>query len=145
MAKRLLLEAADGRIAIMEVVAGEGNREKALASFSASKWTPVNITEVDLSEIPSDRSYRNAWVVKDGIIDHDMDRAKELHKDKLRNDRAPLLAKLDLEISKALSQGRNQDVVRLEAERQRLRDVTAKPEIAAATSVEDLKKITIDE
>lgn len=145
MAKRLLLEAADGRIAIMEVVAGEGNREKALASFSASKWTPVNITEVDLSEIPSDRSYRNAWVVKDGKIDHDMDRAKELHKDKLRNDRAPLLAKLDLEISKALSQGRNQDVVRYEAERQRLRDVTAKPEIAAATSVEDLKKISIDE
>ena len=144
MAKRLLLEAADGRIAIMEVVVGEGNREKALASFSASKWTPVNITEVDLSEIPSDRSYRNAWVVKDGKIDHDMDRAKELHKDKLRNDRAPLLAKLDLEISKALSQGRNQDVVRHEAERQRLRDVTAKPEIAAAKNIDDLKKITVE-
>lgn len=144
MGKTLALKAADGRVAIMSVADGEGYEAKAIASFSATKFVPVSITEIDPAIVPTDRSYRNAWAFVDGEFKHDMDRAKELHKDKLRNARAPLLAALDLEISKALSQGRNSDVVRHEAERQRLRDVTAHPDIAKAKTIEDLKKITVE-
>lgn len=146
MGKTLVLKAPDGRVAIMSVADGEGYEEKALASFSAAKFVPVSITEIDPAAIPTDRTFRDAWNFDSEakVFDHDMDRAKKVHKDKLRNDRAPLLAALDLEISKALSQGRNSDVIRHEAERQRLRDVTEHPDITKAKTIDDLRKITVE-
>lgn len=144
MGKTLALRSSDGRVSIMVVADGEGYQEKAIASFSVSNFVPVSVTEIDPSDVPTDRSYRGAWTFSDDGFGHDMDRARELHKDKLRNARAPLLAALDLEVSKALSQGRNGDVMRHEAERQRLRDVTTHPDISKAKTIDDLKKITVE-
>jgi hypothetical protein len=94
---------------------------------------------LERSDVPTDREYRNAWTYRGGKFDHDMSKAKEAHRDKIREARKPLLDAQDLEVSKALANGDSVKVAAAEAERQRLRDATADPRINAAKTVAELK------
>ena len=40
---------------------------------------------------PSDRHFRNAWVLNGNVISEDMTKAKEIFKDKIREVRKPLM------------------------------------------------------
>lgn len=51
-----------------------------------------------------------------------LDKAKAVTKTRLRNDRAPLLQKLDVDFQRALESG--SDTSAIVAEKQRLRDIT---------------------
>jgi hypothetical protein len=99
----------------------------------------TNYQIVDSSEIPSDREYRNAWKYDNGI-NVDIDKAKEIHKDKLRIKRKPLLQRLDVDYMMALEKGDTILCKQIAEEKQKLRDITKSPEITEARSVEDLKK-----
>ena len=67
----------------------------------------------------------------------DMAKAREIHKDKIRLARAPILAELDVEFQKALEAGSSTtDIV---AKKQALRDAPADSGIAAANSADALK------
>lgn len=92
----------------------------------------VAYREVDASEIPADRTFRDAWLLD--LTVH-MPDAREIHRGRLREDRAPRLAMLDVDHLR----GRN-----VEAEKQRLRDVTADPRIDAAATPEELRALTLD-
>lgn len=72
------------------------------------------------------------------MIKINMDKAKAITKDRLRSERAPLLAKLDVEFIKAVEQGA--DTSSIVAEKQRLRDITALTE--TVSSLDDLKALT---
>lgn len=101
--------------------------------------TPVTgfrIMEPD--EPVPDADFRNAW--KDtGAITVDMPRARELHRQRLRVMRKPLLADLDVEYAKADEAGDQQEKKRIAQKKQALRDVTADPRIDAAQTTADLK------
>jgi hypothetical protein len=75
----------------------------------------------------------------DSMITVNLSKAKEIKKDMLRADRAPLLEKLDIDYIKAMEQG--QDTAAIVAEKQKLRDITKLTD--AVTSVEELKAITV--
>jgi hypothetical protein len=96
------------------------------------------------SEIPSDRSYRNAWI-DDGKIKHDMDKVRALHLDLLREQRDPVLKSLDVEWSIAMAKKDQTKADSVEAERQRLRDITTTVEsdLKKAKTIEEVKQITI--
>lgn len=94
---------------------------------------------VDVSEIPSDRTYRNAWVDNDGVK-VDMPKAVEIQKEKLRAERAPLLEALDQEFMKALEKGA--DTTAIVAEKERLRDITKLKALSDATTPEELKAVS---
>lgn len=94
-------------------------------------------------EIPQDRTYRNAWEDKKDKIGHNMDKAKEQHRDFLRRQREPLMEKLDIEYLRADEAGNQQKKKDIIKEKQRLRDITALPEIDNAQTIEELKKITL--
>ena len=67
----------------------------------------------------------------------DMAKAREIHKTKIRNARAPKLAELDIEFQKALETGASTtDIV---AKKQALRDAPADSGIAAASDTDALK------
>ena len=67
----------------------------------------------------------------------DMAKAREIHKNKIRNARTPKLADLDIEFQKALETGASTtDIV---AKKQALRDAPADSGIAAASDVAALK------
>lgn len=72
------------------------------------------------------------------MITINFDKAKDITKDRLRTERTPLLAKLDVEFIKAVEQGA--DTSSIVAEKQRLRDITALTE--TVSSLDDLKSLS---
>ena len=69
-----------------------------------------------------------------------MQKALEIKKQMIRAEREPLLAKLDIEMMRALEQG---DVVKqteIAAKKQALRDATVDPVVLSASTPEELKQ-----
>jgi hypothetical protein len=56
---------------------------------------------IEAHQIPTDRYFRNAWTDNGNAIEVDLNKAKDIQKDKLRKLRTPLLEQLDLEYLKA--------------------------------------------
>jgi uncharacterized protein YdaT len=74
-----------------------------------------------------------------GII-VDINKAKEITKDRLRQERKPLLEAQDVAFQRALES--NADTSAIVAEKQRLRDITN--QVDTMTTVEELKSITLE-
>lgn len=74
------------------------------------------------------------------MITINLDRAKEIKKESLRQERKPLLEAQDVLYMRAQEAGT--DTTAIVAEKQRLRDITMLCD--TATSVEDLKAINIE-
>jgi hypothetical protein len=72
------------------------------------------------------------------MITINFEKAKEIKKNSLREQRAPLLQQQDIAFQKALELG--QDTSAIVAEKQRLRDITNLAN--SATNLEDLKSIS---
>ena len=73
------------------------------------------------------------------IIKTDMAKAKELHRDKIREERQPLLDALDIEFQKALETDDATKKAEVIAKKQALRDAPADSAIDAATDEAGLK------
>ena len=73
----------------------------------------------------------------------DIEKAAEVQRNRIRDARGPLLAKLDQEFMRALEAGDNAAIERVKAEKQRLRDAPTDPRIATAKTVDELKCITV--
>lgn len=69
----------------------------------------------------------------------DINKAKDITKDRLRAERKPLLEAQDVAFQRALESGA--DTSTIVAEKQRLRDITN--QVNTMTTVEELKEITI--
>jgi hypothetical protein len=74
-----------------------------------------------------------------GII-VDINKAKEITKDRLRIERKPLLEAQDVAFQRALES--NADTSAIVVEKQRLRDITN--QVDTMTTVEELKSITLE-
>jgi hypothetical protein len=77
---------------------------------------------VDKKEIPTDRTFRNAWEIKNEKIVENIGKAKEIHKDRLRADRVSLLEEQDVLYMQALE--KKADTKAIVDEKNRLRDIT---------------------
>ena len=102
-----------------------------------------NVTSVEASGVtkPSDRHFRNAWILnsdKDVIIEN-MAAAKILMRDKIRDARSGLLAALDVEYMKALEAGNSSAQAEAKNKKQALRDAPAASDIADARTISQLK------
>ncbi len=73
------------------------------------------------------------------MITINLDKAKAITKDRLRAERAPLLAAQDVAFQRALET--NADTATIVAEKQRLRDITQLAD--QATTLEQLKQIDV--
>jgi len=73
------------------------------------------------------------------MITIDINKAREITKERLRAERKPLLEEQDVAFQRALESGA--DTTAIVAEKQRLRDITMLCD--TATSIEDLKAISI--
>lgn len=104
----------------------------------AAKDVPAGVSFriVDESEIPTDRTFRNAWE-DNGGIKVNMPKAKDITKDRLRADRKPLLKAQDLAFQRALETGAS--TAAIVSEKQRLRDITK--QVDALASLEELKAL----
>lgn len=87
----------------------------------------VSHREIEDSEIPSDRYFRNAWKDDGDKVGHDLPKCKEIKKDKMREIRKPLLEKLDIEYQRADEVKDEAKKAEIAAKKQALRDVTNLP------------------
>ena len=94
---------------------------------------PYRIVNDD--EVPSDRTFRNAWTDSNGIK-VDMPKAVVITQDRLRAERKPLMDAQDVLFQRALESGA--DTKAIVAEKQRLRDITK----ITATTLDELKELS---
>mgnify|MGYP003129675870 CR=1 FL=1 len=92
---------------------------------------------VDVSVIPTDRSFRDAWAISGSTIVTDMAKAKEIHRAYIRSAREQKLSSLDIEFQKALET--SADTSAIVAKKNALRDAPADSAIDAATDTDALK------
>ena len=77
---------------------------------------------VNLSDLPRDNDFYDAWEMDATSVTVNKAKAVELTKKRLRAEREPLLAKQDVAFQRALESGA--DTSAIVAEKQRLRDIT---------------------
>lgn len=90
---------------------------------------------------PAERNFREAWDLSPSpnLIMVNMDKAREIWRDKIRRDREEPLKQLDADYMKALEAG--SDTTDIIAQKQALRDAPALPSIDAASTPEELLAI----
>jgi flagellar biosynthesis GTPase FlhF len=133
MNQRIIYQAQNG-IAAVVIPTGELPIEQVLA-----KDVPAGVAAeiVDVSVIPSDRTFRNAWEVSDKAIQHNMTKAKAIAHERRRAARAEEFKPLDVEATIPTK------AAQAEAARQIIRDKYAamQANMDAAQTVEELKAL----
>jgi uncharacterized protein YdaT len=74
------------------------------------------------------------------MITVNIDKAKDITKNRLRNERKPLLEAQDIAFQRALEEG--SDTTAIANEKQRLRDITN--QVDSMTTLEELKSASVD-
>ena len=97
--------------------------------------------QVDASTVtvPSDRHFRGAWSLSGKVISEDMDAAKVIFKDKIREVRQPLLEAEDVVYMKALEADDASAKTASVAKKKALRDAPAAQAITDADTIAKLK------
>jgi len=91
--------------------------------------------------LPSERTFRDGWEanVDTGAISVNMEKAKDIWRDKIRLARGSEFQALDAAFMKALETGA--DTTAIVAQKQALRDAPSDPAIDAATTPDELKAV----
>lgn len=136
------LHGAEGADVCIQLKRAEGRQHE---RCGCKEWqTPIaawRIVTIEEAALAKDREFRNSLVDRDGQLVHDLPRAREACRRRLRQQRAPLLSSLDTAYMRADESGDVDEKQRIAGEKQRLRDLPAHPAIEEATSIEDLRAI----
>ena len=100
-------------------------------AYSTADWTA-----------PAERTFREAWEATGagtGVIGVNMEKAKEVWREKIRQARVEPLAALDTAFMKAQETGA--DTTQIVADKQALRDAPVDAAIDAATTPDELKAV----
>ena len=134
MSKVIIFTNENGNVSIC-VPTGELPIEQVLA-----KDCPNHAIIVESSELPeADNDFFNSWELIDGVVSVNLDKAKAQTKDRLRAERASLLAAQDVAFQRALEE--DKDTSAIVAEKQRLRDITSLVDTCKTT--EELRGLTV--
>ena len=98
-----------------------------------------NQIDAATATVPSDRHFRGAWSLSGKVISEDMDAAKVIFKDKIREVRAPLLEAEDVVYMKALEADDASAKTASVAKKKALRDAPAAQAITDADTIAKLK------
>lgn len=116
----------------LEVVLGKLTDEE-YSDHVYARSIPADATEVtEVTKDISDRYFREAWDLVEGVVAVDMPRARDIQMNKIRNARDKKLQELDIETM------RGNDV---QSEKQVLRDLPDNIDLTTANTPEELKVI----
>ena len=131
-----LLQLSDGTLGITRC--GDENNcglFKTLIALNA-----VHLRDVLESEVPIDRTFRNAWR-DNGRITTDMVIARNLHLDRIRSRRNSKLVESDMQLLRAIETDDTVEKSRLISLRQTLRDLPQQLDLTTASTPDALKQI----
>lgn len=134
MTKRIIYENNDGSVSI--VIPAIEDIE-AVVKKSIPEGISYEILED--TDIPSDRTFRNAWVKNGKGIRIDMPLARLIHMTSIRKVRAEELIKTDQELLRAIENG--EDTVQIKEKRQKLRAIPQVFDLKTVETPEELKEL----
>jgi len=131
---KIIYQNQEGGVSVIHPT-GELSIEK-VAAKDVPEGVAYEIVEDDA--IPSDRTFRNAWVMGNCCVEHDLEKCKALGHDMRRAKRAEEFAPYDEVIMKQIP---GADAEAAEAARQEIRDkyATVQDAIDGAATPEDIK------
>lgn len=146
--RTILITRSDGGVSVMTFVVHsprdgfrtEPTAENIEAAIAKGRLDSVSWRFITPDDLPG-REYRNAWVDAGDGVGHDMEKARDIHRHKLRAHRAPLLLALDVEYQRADESGDAQEKARVVAAKKRLRDLPSDPRIEQAATVAELASV----
>jgi hypothetical protein len=136
----------DGGVSIMKILRSDSGSSVAIAE-EVEKWQSTSgvkaagFWSIADSEIPQDRTFRDAWASEGKAIAVNMDKARLLHMGRIRTSRDEQLKALDVPFMRAVEGGdvaRQSEIARL---KQSLRDIPAVFDLSAASNAEDLNAL----
>lgn len=148
--KRIVYQRQDGQLAIVtpayrdRIHAGRSAEDILFLAWTRLPSTAVAPRIVEDTEIPADRTFRQAWTDTGSAIVCDMPKARTIHLDRIRAARQPELDRLDREWMKAVGQKNQAAADSIEAQRQALRDLPQTLPVASAQTSEALKSVWSD-
>jgi hypothetical protein len=98
-----------------------------------------NQIDASTATVPANRDFREAWSLSGTVISEDLDKAKEIFKDKIREVRAPLLEAEDVVYMKALEADDASAKTASVNKKKALRDAPAASAITNADTIAKLK------
>ena len=98
-----------------------------------------NQIDASTATVPSDRHFRGAWSLSGSVISEDLDTAKNIFRDKIREVRAPLLEAEDVVYMKALEADDADAKAASVTKKTNLRNAPAASAITNASSISALK------
>ena len=129
MSQVIIFQNDNGGVAVC-IPTGELNIEAVLEK-DCPKGKGARI--VDQASLPNqDNDFFDAWEMDASSVSVNLDKAKEITKNRLRAERAPLLAAQDVLFQRALEEGKPTDAI--VAEKARLRDITKKADTCKTTA-----------
>ena len=145
--RKIIYTMPDGGLAVVHTVRNTvGETLTTDAEIEQRAWNrlpteAINPVFVDASDIPTDRTFRDAWKADGSKVTHDMDKCRAIHTDRLRTLRAPKLAALDVAYQRADEGGDHEGKASITARKQALRDVTKDAAILSAKTPEELASV----
>ena len=120
--------------------------DAAIAEEVARAHGPVvTWRRIEASELPLDRVYRPAWYDSGKRIEHDMAKAREWHRQRIRKHRVAAFQALDGRRAAAIRAKDSGLVAAIDAKAKEWADAPADPRIEAAQTVEELRAIVLPE
>ena len=140
---KIIYEQDDGTVAIIIPNLKEINPKTGVEytiDEIAMKDVPSGLSYdiVEDSAIPTDRSFRNAWIQSGKTVVEDMPKAREIHKTNIRLARTEKFKELDVDYQKATET--SADTSDIVAKKQALRDAPAASGITTAVTTTELKQ-----
>ena len=98
-----------------------------------------NQADASAVTVPSDRHIRGAWSLSGDVISEDLDTAKTIFKDKIREVRKPLLEAEDVKYMRAIEDDDATAKAASATKKTALRDAPGASAITSATTITELK------
>lgn len=94
---------------------------------------------VNRNDIPQEMDFFSAWEQNQGVVSINFTKAQQVTKERLREERIPLFAALDIQFQRAIEAG--ESTTAIIAEKQRLRDITTLTD--ACTTLDELRALKV--
>jgi len=105
-----------------------------------TKDCPEGAIIVDNDTLPNEHNeFFNAWELNNSTVTVNLTKAKDIVKSKLRIEREPVFAALDIQFMRAVESGNTTQQAAIAEQKDELRNITAHSSITGATTVDSLK------
>lgn len=136
----ILIARTDGGVSIMTIIDDAADIDEEIRKWAeGSNLQAASYHSID--SVPDDRTFRNAWASDGKACVVDMEKARDIQMDRIREARDERLASLDVPSLIAIESGDTKAAADIAAQKQALRDIPQTVDLTKAETPEALAAI----